>query len=143
VWAGATAEDLQQFAGDVAKLCSVVVQQHTAVPLILTKEEVAGMEFPKLVGAGRKLLRWDIPAHYTARERTRVTRNAVAHGNELPYAAADVRWDLDKWTLFLVRRVLVRLGFDGEVTCPEEGWRSSSGVGVFSEMKNKFGPCGG
>jgi hypothetical protein len=40
--------------------------------------------------------------------------------------------------LFLLRRLSIRLGFDGEVASPEKGWASSSPVGEFSAKHNSF-----
>jgi hypothetical protein len=48
------------------------------------------MRLPKLIGAARALLRWDIPKHYTAKELYRNLRNAVSHGGEM-FTHAPVR----------------------------------------------------
>lgn len=104
-----------------------------------TSDESESMTFPHLVGAAKSLLRWEVPKHYTRGERHRVLRNAVAHGNELPFDVADVRGDFDKWHLFLLRRLLMRLGFTGTITSPQNGWVSTSLVGDFSEDHNSFG----
>ena len=74
----------------------------------------------------------DVPPHYTEGERYRTTRNAVGHGGMLPHKAERVRADFDKWKLFLLRRLFIRLGFDGEVASPEKGWACSSPVDEFS-----------
>jgi hypothetical protein len=101
-------------------------------------EQPEGPTFPTLIGAAKKKLGWDIPRHYTERERYRLLRNAVAHGGQLPGQVKQVRHDFDKWSLFLLRRFLIRLGFDGEVASPHEGWTSSSPVGDFTEEHNSF-----
>jgi len=105
---------------------------------------VAGKTLPELIGAARGVLRWDVPNHYTARERHRRLRNAVAHGDELPDDASAVRRDFDKWRLFLLRRLLIRMGFRGKVRSPEKGWASLSRVDNFEEGHNSFqvGPAG-
>ncbi len=103
-----------------------------------TPDCAQGMMLPDLIGAARKRLRWDIPAHYTERERYRLLRNAVSHGGRLPEEAKQVRHDFDKWRLFLLRRFLIRLGYNGEVCCPQRGFASISPVGDFSEEYNSF-----
>jgi hypothetical protein len=101
-------------------------------------ERAAGLTFPSLVGAARNKLRWDLPSHYTEKERYRLLRNAVSHGGQLPGHIKQIRHDYDKWRLFLLRRFLIRLGFDGEVASPQRGVASSSPVGDFSEEPNSF-----
>jgi hypothetical protein len=101
-------------------------------------EQTQGLMFPALIGAARKRLRWDIPPHYTERDRYRLLRNAVSHGDRLPGGAKQVRNDFDKWSLFLLRRLLLRLGFDGQVASPDQGCASMSPVGDFSEEHNSF-----
>jgi hypothetical protein len=93
---------------------------------------------PQLIGLARGKLRWDVPQHYTEGERYRKTRNAVNHGGSLPHDVAQVRADFDKWKLFLLRRLFMKLGFDGKVASPEQGWASSSPVSEFSEEHNSF-----
>jgi hypothetical protein len=44
----------------------------------------------------------------------------------------------DKWRLFFDRRVLLRLGYSGDVSSPAGGWVSSSAVDHFSEEHNTF-----
>ena len=95
-----------------------------------------------LLGMARRLLAWDIPKHYTIRESYRVLRNAVAHGLRLPSGAEDTRREFDKWHLFLLRRVLIRLGYDGHVRCPHRGYVSSSAVNDFSAEFNSFNLSG-
>lgn len=94
--------------------------------------------FPGLISAARKKLVWDIPPHYTAGERYRLLRNAVSHGDHLPGEVKQVRHDFDKWALFLLRRFLLRLGFDGDVASPDQGFISTSAVDDFSEEHNSF-----
>jgi hypothetical protein len=94
---------------------------------------------PELIGAARAALRWDVPKHYTARERYRLNRDAVAHGDDLPHEATEVRQDFDRWRLFLLRRYLIRLGFTGTVASPSRGWASISRVDDFTEDYNSFG----
>ncbi len=89
-------------------------------------------EKTRIVGLARGALTWDVPPHYTEGERYRTTRNAVGHGGMLPHKAERVRADFDKWKLFLLRRLFIRLGFDGEVASPEKGWACSSPVDEFS-----------
>jgi hypothetical protein len=91
-----------------------------------------------LIHMARGTLRWNMPGHYTDGGRYRTTRNAVAHGERLPHSAAQVRADFDKWKLFLLRRLFLRLGFDGQVASPHRGWASSSHVDEFSEEHNTF-----
>jgi hypothetical protein len=105
------------------------------------EEWVAKRDFNELIGAARKHLAWDIPKHYVTKDTIRLVRNAVMHGGELPTKdSAEFRWLFEKWRLFLYRRVLMRLGYKGEVLSPHKGWRSSSPVGDFSEDYNTFTP---
>jgi hypothetical protein len=106
------------------------------------QEEVTKLEFPKLIGAARNHLGWNIPKHFTAKETVRLVRNAVVHGSALPTAdSAELRLLFDKWKLFLFRRVLIRLGYAGKVTSPHKGWASTSDVGDFSQEHNDFTPA--
>jgi hypothetical protein len=102
--------------------------------------EVESKMLMKLIGLARKQLSWDIPSHYTERDRVRELRNAVAHGGELPQSPAFVSKELKKWTLFLMRRTLMKLGFDGMASCPdiEQKQMSLSPVGDFSERFNSW-----
>jgi hypothetical protein len=103
---------------------------------------VAALDFPALIVAVRKQLGWDIPKHYMAKHTVRLLRNAVMHGGELPTKdSAEFRLLFDKWRLFLFRRVLIRLGYRGQVISPHKGWRSSSDVANFSEEHNSFTPA--
>ncbi len=104
----------------------------------LSLAEAEAKTLPHLIGLARGMLRWDVPRHYTEGERHRKTRNAVAHGGSLPHDIDQIRADFDKWKLFLLRRLFIRLGFDGEVASPEKGWASSSLVDEFSEECNSF-----
>ena len=65
-------------------------------------------------------------------------RNAVDHGNQLPHDPKQIRHDFDKERLFLLRRILIRLGFDGKVASPQQGFASSSPIDEFSEEHNSF-----
>jgi len=103
-----------------------------------SKKQLDKMKFSELLGAARKKLGWQIPGHYTAKERARLLRNAVSHGGPLPQAPAQVVHDLQKWSLFLMRRLLIRLGFNGRVASPERGYNGSSEVDDFSEEHNSF-----
>jgi len=105
----------------------------------MTQEEAEEKTLPTLIGLARNALRWDVPKHYTKGERHRELRNAVAHGTALPYAPLSVRHDFDKWRLFLLRRLLIRMGFDGKVASPQKGYASVSEVDEFSEEHNTFG----
>jgi hypothetical protein len=95
---------------------------------------------PELIGLARKQLGWDIPSHYTEKDRVRELRNAVSHGGELPQSPGFVSKELKKWTLFLMRRVLMQLGFDGLVDCPDTQQKqmSLSPVNDFSERYNSW-----
>jgi hypothetical protein len=93
---------------------------------------------PQLIGLARGQLRWDVPRHYTEGERYRKTRNAVNHGGSLPHDIGQTRADFDKWKLFLLRRLFIRLGFTGVVASPQQGWASLSPVDEFSEEHNSF-----
>jgi hypothetical protein len=108
--------------------------EHGATP----SKDVEDLMLPGLVGAARKTLRWNIPKHYTAKERHRLLRNAVAHGGRLPSDVRAARHEFDKWHLFLLRRYLLRLGFTGDVASPFQGFASTSTVGEFSEGHNSF-----
>jgi hypothetical protein len=103
-----------------------------------TAEEAEKILLPDLIGAVRNKLGWDIPKHYMARGLYRLLRNAVAHGGRLPATSKKIRHEFDKWSLFLMRRFLMRLGFTGEVASPQKGFASSSDVANFSEAHNSF-----
>jgi hypothetical protein len=106
------------------------------------EEEVTKLEFPKLIGAAKKHLGWNIPKHFTVKETVRLVRNAVVHGSALPTAdSAELRLLFDKWKLFLFRRVLIRLGYAGKICSPHNGWASTSNVGDFSEEHNDHAPA--
>ena len=66
------------------------------------------------------------------------TRNTMDHGGALPHNVDQIRADFDKGKLFLLRRLFIKLGFDGEVASPQNGWASSSPVHQFSENHNSF-----
>jgi len=100
--------------------------------------EAESKTLPELVGMARGVMRWTVPKHYTAADRYRETRNAVDHGAELPHDSRLVRADFDKWKLFLLRRLFMRLGFTGRLTSPKDGWKSFSAVEEFSEEHNSF-----
>jgi hypothetical protein len=103
---------------------------------------VASLDFLALLGASRKHLHWDIPRHYLARQTIRLLRNAVMHGGELPTGnSSELRLLFDKWRLFLFRRILTRLGYQGKIISPHKGWRSMSDVADFSEEHNSFTPA--
>ena len=103
-----------------------------------TSKEAETKTLPTLIQEARDKLRWDIPDHYLLGDRYRRLRNTVSHGNALPEDKERVRSDFDKWKLFLLRRLLLKLGFDGEIVSPEKGWSSSSIVHDFSERFNSF-----
>jgi hypothetical protein len=103
-----------------------------------TATEAAKKSLTQLVSAARSTLRWDIPSHYTAGDRVRLLRNAVSHGGDLPESPDSVRRILDKWSLFLMRRFLIRLGYDGKIASPNNGYSSTSLVNDFSESCNSF-----
>jgi hypothetical protein len=104
-----------------------------------TAEESEDLTLPQLIGAARSKLRWTLPKHYTAQERHRRLRNAVAHGGPLPGRIEGVRGAFDKWHLFLNRRLLLRLGYNGAVSSPHQGFASLSAVDDFTEEHNAFG----
>lgn len=107
-----------------------------------SEKVVAALEFQQLIGAARRELGWDIPKHYMVKGTVRIWRNAIVHGGELPDADTKAfRRLFDKWRLFLFRRVLIRLGYQGEVASPHKGWASSSPVGEFTEEQNAFVPA--
>lgn len=107
------------------------------------EDRVTALDFAGLIGAGRKHLGWQqVPKHYTTKETTRLLRNAVIHGGTLRTADnAEFRLLFDKWRLFLFRRVLIRLGYSGEVVSPHKGCASTSDVADFSEEHNDFTPA--
>jgi hypothetical protein len=100
--------------------------------------EIQATNFTELIAAARGALRWDIPKHYTSRERHRELSNATRHGDDLPFSSDIVRNDFDKWRLFLTRRYLMRLGYRGPVSSPRQGWASTSPVDDFTEENNSF-----
>jgi hypothetical protein len=106
----------------------------------MSEERANGLKLQSLVGEAKQKLGWDIPKHYTAKDRHSKWRNAVAHGNRLPEAARKFRHYLEKWHLFLLRRLLMRLGYSGDVASPQGGMASSSPVNDFTEEHNSFGP---
>jgi len=101
--------------------------------------DVAKFEWNQLIGVTRRRLGWDIPKHYTARDTPRLLRNAVMHGAEAPVKdSTEFRLLFNKWRLFLFRRILIRLGYKGEVISPWRGVAESSAVDDFSEEHNSF-----
>jgi hypothetical protein len=107
-----------------------------------SERAVTTLDFPALVGATRRHLGWEIPKHYMAKHTIRLLRNAVMHGGELPMKdSTEFRLLFDKWRLFLLRRVLIRLGYSGKVLSPHKGWASSSDVANFREEHNSFTPA--
>lgn len=114
------------------------------VPESPSVADIEKMNLNKLIGKCRVTLGWDLPGHYTAKDLHRLLRNAVMHGGEMPLKDnADFRRAFDKWRLFLIRRVLMRLGYDGKVLSPIMGWAGSSPVEDFSEAHNSFEPAPG
>lgn len=105
----------------------------------LVEDDVANLDLNDLFGAAKKRLGWEIPKHYTTRDTTRLLRNAVMHGAEVPLRDnGEFRLVFSKWRLFLFRRILIRLAYRGEVLSPHKGWLSSSSVNDFSEAQNSF-----
>lgn len=101
--------------------------------------QVEEMDLSKSVNYCKGPLRWNIPKHYTASGLHRMLRNAVMHGGKLPTADdAEFRAAYDKWRLFFARRVYMRLGYDGSLTCEGSGRRATSAVDDFSEEHNTF-----
>jgi hypothetical protein len=104
---------------------------------------ISTLTLDDLIGATRRILSWNVPKHYTAKHVTRLLRNAVMHGGELPMKDnAEFRHLFDKWRLFLYRRVLIRLGYTGDIVSPFAGIESLSSVGDFSVEHNSFEPHG-
>lgn len=105
----------------------------------LTTSQVESPSFSQLLGIARRTLGWKVPKHYAATGLVRLLRNAVMHGGELPVKdSREFRQTFDKWKLFLFRRVLIRLGYRGQVVSPHRGWISSSQVDDFSEEHNSY-----
>jgi hypothetical protein len=107
---------------------------------LLSQEQAEDKTLSDLIGLAKRKLGWDLPKHYTAKQRHLELRNAVAHGKALPNDIARVRYYFDKWRLFLLRRYLIILGFTGQVESPFNGFASSSGVGNFEAEHNTFDP---
>ena len=108
-------------------------------PAYPTPGDLSEKSFKDLIAITRKHLQWDTPKHYTIHERVRKLRNAVMHGGNLPTVdQQEFRSMFDKWRLFLHRRVLIRLGYSGDVASVEGGWKSSSSVDEFSADHNTF-----
>jgi hypothetical protein len=108
-----------------------------------SEDAVSSLTFHELIGATKSRLSWNVPKHYSVGQATRLLRNAVMHGGELPTKDnVEFRRQFDKWRLFLYRRVLVRLGYTGEVVSPFQGIESSSPVEDFSPEHNSFDPNG-
>ena len=107
----------------------------------LTQESADKKTLPELIGSVRAQLNWDVPQFYTAKDRPRLLRNAVAHGGPLPWPSEEVAKDVQLWRLFLMRRVLIELGYSGKVRSPsiKSGYWSESKVDDFSEESNSFG----
>jgi len=140
-WLLAGIEDppyLEQKSATLMAALELFIRSSLVEAGICSLEKASQTMFPGLISAARKKLHWDIPPHYTQKERYRLLRNAVAHGGQLPGEIKQVRHDFDKWRLFLLRRLLLRLGFNGEVASPEQGCASSSSVGDFTERHNSF-----
>src|SRR5205823_457748 len=103
------------------------------------ERRVTTLDFNELIGEARKCLGWNIPKHYNSGDTTRLLRNAVVHGSETPTKdSTEFRLILNKWRLFLFRRILIRLGYQGDVVSPHKGWSDSSAVNDFSEPYNSF-----
>ena len=103
------------------------------------EDEVTALEWSELIGSARAKLGWEIPGHYTRKDVARLVRNAVMHGNEAPIKDnAEFRFLFNKWRLFLFRRILIRLGYKGEVISPWKGFQESSAVDDFTEERNSF-----
>ena len=106
------------------------------------EDAVRDLDLGDLIGAVRKDLAWDVPKHYMAKHTMRLLRNAVIHGGELPTTdGTEFRPLFDKWKLFFFRRVLMRVGYTGNVVSPHMGWASRSAVADFSEEHNLFTPA--
>jgi hypothetical protein len=93
-----------------------------------------------LISAARGRLRWDIQKHYTKLERYRKIRNAIAHGRDLPCTTREALDFLQKWGLFLYRRLFMRLGYTREIWSASKGFSTTSGVADFREEVNDFTP---
>jgi hypothetical protein len=142
-WLCASIEDppyLEQKVASLMTAVEVLVRGTLVEDGRPTPEPPERMTFPTLVGTAKNQLGWDVPKHYTKGNRHQLLRNAVAHGNDLPSCIEEVRNDFDKWHLFLIRRLLLRLGYAGQVASPRQGWAASSLVDDFSETHNSFKP---
>jgi len=103
------------------------------------ERRITRLDFNELIGAARKRLGWSIPKHYNSGDTTRLLRNAVVHGSETPTKdSTEFRLIFNKWRLFLFRRILIRLGYQGGVVSPHKGWSGSSHANEFSEAHNSF-----
>jgi hypothetical protein len=123
-WLCAVIEDppyLEQKCATLMSALELLIRSSLIEAGQFSRDQAEKILFPSLVSAARKRLGWDIPPHYTAKDQYRLLRNAVSHGGELPGKPKQIRHDFDKWSLFLMRRFLLRLGFSGEVASPEKG----------------------
>ncbi len=129
---------LEQKCASVLSGLELLLRNSLIEASVCTAPDAEKKPLPELIGAARSKLRWEIPSHYTSGDRVRMLRNAVSHGSSLPEGPGEVRELLDKWSLFLMRRFLIRLGYDGEIASPKNGYASTSPVSDFSEACNSF-----
>lgn len=109
----------------------------------LDEDSATKLDFTDLIGKARRDLGWLVPKHYKSGALTRLVRNAVVHGSQAPTADnAEFRRLFDKWRLFLFRRILIRLGYRGQVRSPYKGFLDWSSVDDFSEARNSYNPEG-
>ena len=125
---------------DRAELAAVELFMRTSlIEGGLDERRVTTLDFREVIGETRKRLDWNIPKHYNSGDTTRLVRNAVAHGSETPTKDnVEFRLLFDKWRLFLFRRILIRLGYQGDVVSPHKGWLDSSAANDFTEARNSF-----
>jgi hypothetical protein len=94
----------------------------------------------ELIGAAKGHLRWSIPKHYVRLDLHLQTRNAAVHARSLPCSPREALDQLQKWGLFLYRRILMRLGYTGQVWAAGKGFSMLTQVDDFSEEANDFTP---
>lgn len=126
----------------IALMCAIemFIRNSLVEKNICTRANAKKKQLNTLVNAARGPLRWDIPTFYTARDYYYRLRTAVAHGNRMLEGtdSHSVRLEFEKWRLFLIRRLLIRLGYTGRVNCAHRGSASTSAVNDFSQDQNSW-----
>ena len=90
------------------------------------------------IGAAKSRLGWDVPKHYKVNNKIRPMRNGLMHEFKLNSSPADSVMVFQKWRVFLMRRLLHRLGYTGRIDSASAGVRVASEIGDFSEEANSF-----